>query len=167
MNSKCEMQGENTERSDRVAPSPYQTDTANQKEVCPEDATAVRRDDIYDRAVALMKESMEDELTQAISLFESIPGWKDADAQADACRARLKGIKALEEADQQVVERWAREERMAAEKRKKGQRLIVLILVLLAMLGIGAFFLWTRVIRPDRQYAAVLSANVQHESRPC
>ena len=51
----------------------------------------------------------------AIKLFESISGWKDADEQILACKAKIAELEAKAEADR--IER----ERLAEEERKKSE----------------------------------------------
>lgn len=47
-----------------------------------------RKNSIYAQATSLMQEDTEESLQQAMALFASIRGWRDADRQSARCRTR-------------------------------------------------------------------------------
>ena len=111
-----------------------------------------RKDDIYRSARSQMTGSAISGYESAIKAFRMIPVWKDADNQIIACQRKIEEIRAKEEADRLERERKAEEARIAEEKRKKKNRITALVLALFVLLGVGAYFYWTKVIQPNQQY---------------
>ena len=87
---------------------------------CLEKAEACRKDAILAAAKAKMNDfgfigNRIAAHENAIAMFSTISGWKDADEQINICKQRIEEIKAKQEADRLEAE----EKRIAAEKRKK------------------------------------------------
>lgn len=60
-------------------------DSAELAKECLEAAETARKNDVYSRAVNMMRSSSEQNIKQAAALFASIPGWKNADEFAKQC----------------------------------------------------------------------------------
>ena len=84
---------------------------------------------------------------EAIILFKSIPGWKDADEQLAKCKELLSALKEKEEKER--IERQQAEEaiRIANEnkKRKKKKRILTITISLVAFLLIAFFVIYPGV----------------------
>ena len=74
-------------------------------ETCKKCMQGEQKDNIYRTANSLKARNTVDGLTQAIEHYEQIPGWRDADEQALACRQRLAELKATINAKIASVER--------------------------------------------------------------
>ncbi len=92
------------------------------------------------RKAPQLEEQMAD-LTQAISKYELISGWRDADTQAANCRKRLNDLQLLQQ-------RKAEEKKVAAERRKK---IIKIATPIAAVAAVFAVILIT-VILPSKRY---------------
>ena len=114
-------------------------DTLTQQ--CREKAEICRRDAIYASAMAKMKDDTIESCGAAIEIFQSIPGWKDADGQILACRRRIEEIKAKEEAD-----------RLEAERRAKQRKKITIIVTPIVCAVIALAILLYTVIIPNAKY---------------
>lgn len=124
-------------------------------EQCLDKAEVCRKNAIYNSA---HKEQLMNTIAgceNAIKLYESIPGWKDADEQIYACQRKIEEIKAKEEADRLESERQAK---LAAKKLKKTIVIITSILVAL----ITFVIVLTKVIIPKQKYNAAV-AKYGHE----
>jgi len=124
---------------------------------CLEKAEESRKDVIYANA---RKEQIEGSIAgceSAIKLFESISGWKDADEQSDACRQKIKEIKAKEETDRLERERWEEQKRIAAENAKKKRKKIASIITAVALAGLAFAIALIFVIIPTVKYNRALA----------
>lgn len=103
-------------------------DADHQAAQCRERADACRRDAILHRAVAGMEQNSTRALREALAALEQIAGWKDADARAAVCRARIA----------QLDEDEARRMHKQSVKERRKRRLILIgtcvVVVLLAIL---------------------------------
>ena len=90
---------------------------------CMDDAEVCRKDAIYSSAKMQMTRERITSYEDAIKLFQSISGWKDADAQIAVCQKRIEEIKAKEEADRLEAKRKAEAERLEAERKAEAERL--------------------------------------------
>ncbi len=118
-------------------------------EQCLDKAEVCRKNAIYDSA---NKEQIKNTITgceSAIKLYESIPGWKDADEQIYACQRKIEEIKAKEEADRLESERQAEQ---ATKKLKKTIAIVASILVVI----IAFVIVLTTVIIPKQKYNAAV-----------
>ncbi len=81
-----------------------------------------RKDDILNTAKGKMTGDETEPYKEAISLFGTIPGWKDADERKEACERKIEEINAAKEAArieaEKKAERKAEEQRIAAKKTK-------------------------------------------------
>ena len=90
---------------------------------CMDDAEVCRKDAIYSSAKSRMTSNEVAAHGEAIWLFKTISGWKDADAQIAVCQKKIEEIKAKEEADRLEAKRKAEAERLEAERKAEAERL--------------------------------------------
>ncbi len=93
----------------------------------------------------------------AIRMFESIPGWKDADEQIYACKKKIEELKAKQEADRLERERIEEKHRIAAEKAKKKIKKIITITAPIVCVLIVFLILLKTVIIPKQKYNAAVA----------
>ena len=106
-----------------------------------ESAEIARKDAILATAKYSMLHDVVYMCDEAIQLFSSIPGWKDADEQKQICMGKME---ALIERDTAERERKAEIERIAEKKAKRLNRIIIL-----GVLAVIAFItIWCCVIIP-------------------
>lgn len=168
------MKAAGTEQAFKNAAAEFQQleghrDAEELAQVCLEKAEESRKDAIYHSALLLLaakfSASREKECYQeALKLFISIPGWRDADERAELCQQQLEKIAAAEEAERLDAERRAEERRIASEKAAKKRKKFLAIairvtcvcVVVLALLSV----VLTKVIIPNHKYnTAVASMN--------
>lgn len=90
------------------------------------------------------------EALEAVRLFESIPGWKDADQRAEECRVRAEELK-RKEAEQQA---WQEKlEKQQAARMKKRNRILAATISTVLVLIIAAVIVITQAIIPPQNYA--------------
>ena len=106
---------------------------------------ADRKNSIYNKAAEQMAKSTIFGCEEAIRLFKSIPGWKDADIQTAICQKKIQEIKFQYESD-----------RLAKEQQEKRHKLITTIAIsvtILLIVGILVGSILTfEVIIPNRDY---------------
>lgn len=99
-----------------------------------------RKDKVLRDAKSRMTGKAISNYEEALSLFASIAGWKDADKQKSICLSKIAELKAKEEADRLERERLAKEEaeaaRVKANKQKKMAAIVVPILVVLIVVAV-------------------------------
>ena len=83
------------------------------KSITPEKAQAHINDTVYDDAVSKMQSNSVTDYDKAISLFNSIHGWKDADDKAKECE------KLRDELKQSIIEAKQAEEKRRKKRNKK------------------------------------------------
>lgn len=132
---------------------PEYKDAAAQREVCAVKAEEVRKNGIYAEAVAFSQKESEECLKDAIRLFRSISGWKDADVQNYACKIKIERIKAKEEAQRMEAER------KAEARKRKNKRLAVILAAVAAVTAviITIILLVTKVILPPIKYKKAIA----------
>lgn len=112
-----------------------------------------RLEGIYRRAVAAMSAACnEKEYEEAVDLFESVSGWKDADEQAEICRRRIEVIKEKLEAERLEAERKEEERRIAKEKASLKRKRTLSIGAVAACVCAAVFFLLVKIIFPAARY---------------
>ena len=108
---------------------------------CREKANIYRQDAIYATAARHMERKSLSGYLSAAQLFASIPGWRDADAQAAACR---RGI-------DQIHQRKARVQEAARAWAQFGKRAAVILAVLIPVC-VALLLIWHRQITPRLRY---------------
>lgn len=97
-------------------------DSATLAQTCSEKAETVRKDEILADGKIKMSCKTVADYSYAITLFESVPGWRNADELIEVCRNKIKEINANEEI--------ARKEAARVAKRNKRARALVACIVL-------------------------------------
>jgi ribosomal protein S17E len=147
------MNGKNSSKSEDAYKSAAQLfdsikeykDSADLAKKCREKAEICRKEDILNTAKGKMTGDEIEPYKEAISLLETIPGWRDADEQKEACERKIEEINAAEEA--------AREKQRIAAKKQKIKRTIARVSVLAAVCACVAVILYvTQVKIPNENY---------------
>ena len=129
---------------------PEHKDAAAQREVCAVKAEEARKNGIYAEAVAFSQKESEECLKDAIRLFRSISGWRDADERIPICEKRIEEIRARQEAQRMEAER-------KAEARKRKNKRLAVILAAVAAAVIAIILLATKVILPPIKYKKAIA----------
>nr|MCR5042187.1 DUF6273 domain-containing protein [Clostridia bacterium] len=125
-------------------------------EQCLEKADTCRKDAIYEDGKSEMAGDSISNCEEAIKLFESISGWKDAGEQIFACRRKIEEIKAKEEADRLEAASKAEKRRIAAEKASKKQKMIIAIVTPIVAVCVAVAILVPTVIIPSGKYNSAM-----------
>ena len=136
----------------------YKDSSARAKE-CRDKAEICRKDKAYETAQSCIRTTFDKKVgyENAIKLYETISGWKDADEQIIICQNRIKEIKQKEEADRLAAEREAEEKRIADDKTKKKAKIITVIVASLLCIFIVFIIVLNAVIIPNNKYADAVS----------
>ena len=138
-NARCEQDYRNAAGIFKSIPDFM--DAAKLAEHCKAKAEEARKDAIYNEAKSKMTSKREATLNEAIKLFQTISGWRDADERICACQRKIEEA-AREEAE---LLAWAKKQ---AKKRKKifaiGTPIICACIVFLIVLN--------TVIIPNSKY---------------
>ena len=126
-------------------------------EKCLDNAETCRKDALYNSARSQMNQNTISSYESAIRMFESIPGWKDADEQIYACKKKIEELKAKQEADRLERERIEEKHRIAAEKAKKKIKKIITITAPIVCVLIVFLILLKTVIIPKQKYNAAVA----------
>lgn len=126
-------------------------------EKCLDNAEICRKDTLYNSARSQMSQNTISSYESAIRMFESIPGWKDADEQIYACKKKIEELKAKQEADRLERERIEEKHRIAAEKAKKKIKKIITITAPIVCVLIVFLILLKTVIIPKQKYNAAVA----------
>ncbi len=128
-------------------------DSASLAEKCMEDSKIAIENEKKDRILAMgrnrMRANSVADCEEAIRLFESISGWKNADALILVCKKKIE-----KEVERERKEASIREEKRLREKRT---RMVKLGLVI-ALVAISIFtLLWLKVISPAVEYNTAMT----------
>ena len=126
-------------------------------ETCLDKAEICRKDAIYLSAKAKMYGSKIAPYEEAIKMFQTISGWKDADEQICFCQKQIEKLKAKAEADRLEAERKAEERRIAAEKAAEKIKKAFAIGTPVVCVCIAFFIILTTVIIPKLKYNKAMS----------
>lgn len=140
-------------------------------EKCLDNAEICRKDALYNSARSQMNQNTISSYESAIRMFDSIPGWKDADEQIYACKKKIEELKAKEEAERLEAERKAEAERLererkaeehriAVEKRKKKAKKVFIAIASVACVCAVFLILLKTVIIPKQRINKIKTANV-------
>ena len=118
-----------------------------------ESAEIARKDAILATAKYSMLHDVVYMCDEAIQLFSSIPGWKDADEQKQICMGKME---ALIERDNAERERKAEIERIAEKKAKRLNRIIILgVLAVIAFITIWCCVIIPKIEKPSNYNKAM------------
>ena len=164
-NAVAVMQSALSESSFKAAEEIFRTipgfqDSDELAEQCLERAEGCRKDSIYSSACRKMAAMTIIGYENAIDLFKTIPGWKDADEIIEKCRNKIEEINAEEEAYRSRQKRLE-EERAAKDARRK--RVIIIISTIISIIigiSILSYIIFLNVqktvIIPNQKYNAAL-----------
>ena len=112
--------------------------------------TDTQKEGIYKTACAKMRGVKNADMQrEAIALFRTIPGYRDADGQIAVCEQRIRALEEKEEAERSEAER---------RKKKRKTALAIALPVLAVLLAIAV--LLPLVILPGIRYAKAKVSNV-------
>ncbi len=123
-------------------------DSAELAKKCREKAEICRKDDILNTAKGKMTGDETEPYKEAISLFGTIPGWRDADEQKEACERKIEEINAAKEAARIEAEK----QRIAAKRQKKKRTIARVSVRAVACACVAVILLVTQVIMPNKNY---------------
>ena len=142
-------------------------DAAALAQECNEKAETARKDAIHSKAMATATGERIEPYKQAIKLFESIPGWKDADEQLAKCQKIIENLQAKAEADRLERERLAEIARKRAKERARRNKKIAIIATPIICVIAAFIFILNAVIIPNVKYnnaVALLDAGKYDEA---
>ena len=156
------MNTENSEKTYKMIADKFKSisgfkDADTLAEKCLEKAEICRKDAVYSSAKLRMTGNNVASYEEAISIFRTISGWKDADEQIYACQRKIEEIKAKEEADRLEAEYKAEERRIAAEKAAKKRKKIIAIGTPILCVCVLFVILLIKVIIPKAKYNKAMS----------
>ena len=147
--------------AEKFAKIPEYKDSDRLQAECLEKAEDARKDAIFDKGVSKMHEGARfgagDHYQAAISLFQSIPGWKNAEEKIAVCEKHIREIEEMEEAKRLERERRAVIEKAEAEARAKRNKKIVMSAIPVICVLIAFWILWVNVIQPSVKYNKALT----------
>lgn len=108
-----------------------------------------RKEETYSAAVQKMNSGLSSKCEEALKLFESIPGWKDADALAVECANKVEELREKEIADKREKERL---ERMLREQAKRN-RIIAVVVAAIVCIAVVFVVVQNNVIIPRQEYS--------------
>ena len=121
-------------------------------ERCLERAEICRKDAVYASAKSKMTGEKAASYEEAIGVFKTISGWKDADEQIYACQKKIEEIKAKAEAERLEKERQAEIARKEAERIAKRNKKIAIITTPIVCAIIAFIIVLNAVIIPNNKY---------------
>lgn len=155
--AKNAMSAANTESAYKEAAHLFESigeyhDSAVLAQSCYEKAEIARKDAVLSEGKSRMTGEIISNYKSAIKLFESIPGWKDADEKVYICQKRIDEIKAKSEAERLEKERQAEIERKKAERIAKRNKKIAIITTPIVCVIIAFIIVLNMFIIPNSKY---------------
>lgn len=123
-------------------------DSAQLAVQCREKAETTRQEKAYDEAVRYSVSELPFQLKNAISLFESIPGWRDADERLEQTRKKYEEVFAKDEARRAEDAKKQEAKKQAAKKKK----IIGIILLIIATIVTAIVLIYILVFVPSDKY---------------
>ena len=150
------MNSAKTEAEFKAAASVFQSiadfrDSKEKAKECLEKAEAARKDAILADGKSKMTGEDAQSYKNAISIFKTIPDWKNSAELILQCEQKIEAIKAQEEADRLEAERKAEERKIALSKAKKKAKKITIIFTPI-IAGIIFVIILNSVIIPSVKY---------------
>ncbi len=143
-------------------------DSADLINECYEKAEAARKDAILDSGKSKMADGDIPSYNEAIKIFSSVSGWKDADEKIAECESKIAEIEAKEETERIERERKEAEDKRKAEEairiakekaavRKKKIKKLTTIIVPAVCVIVAIVVLLNTVIIPNSKYNNAVS----------
>ncbi|MGN0617784.1 MAG: DUF6273 domain-containing protein [Ruminiclostridium sp.] len=127
-------------------------DSDELEKICLEKAEEARKEDVYISAQKHYNSTDISTINRAIKEFQSIPHYKDSDNYITRCRELIQQINEKREKERIENERKKEEAKLAAEKRAKiRKRILIAIPFVVALCAVGVV-LWFSVISPMINY---------------
>ena len=127
-------------------------DSKDKAKECLDKAEAARKDAILADGKEKMNVESISSYENAIKLFESVSGWKDADEQITDCKQKIEQLKIKEEEDRLEAERKAEERKNALSKAKKKAKKITIIFTPIVAVIIVFIIVLNALIIPNVKY---------------
>lgn len=127
-------------------------DSKEKAKECLEKAEAARKDAVLADGKSKMTEEDAQAYKNAISIFKTIPDWKNSAELILQCEQKIEAIKAQEESDRLEAERKAEERRIEKEKTKKKYIRIAKIGAPILTVVIVFIIILNTVIIPKQRY---------------
>lgn len=121
------------------------------------DAEIARKDGILAKGKSLMRFKSISDYKSAIALFESIPDWRDANAQINICRNEIEKIRAAEEAKRIAEIQQAELLKKTEAKRARRGKIIATFISLILVAAISYVIALFTVIMPEEKYSKAVS----------
>ena len=155
--AKNAMNVANTEERYKTAAKLFESilqyqDSATLAKQCHENAEIARKNDILARAKYNMRGDTISAYEFSIKLFQSIPGWEDADEQADICRKKIEEHQAKAEADRLEKERQKELALKEVARIAKRNKKIAIITTPIVCTIISFIIVLYTVIIPNNKY---------------
>jgi len=128
-------------------------DAAEKAVECHSKVEEALKNDFYRDACQKMKTNTEKAQLQAIQLFESIKGWRDADERIVHCQEQIQEIRKQEQRERIA---WLRAEKLAAQRRRQ-RKIMLAIAAAAAVVILAIVLLITQVIIPNNKYNAAVA----------
>ncbi len=112
---------------------PNYRDAQHKATRCYEMAEVARKDAIFTLAAALLRRGKFEDVSKALELYQSIPGWKNADRDVIACEEAFARLRAEEEAKAE-----AERQKQAAIRAKRERQIAIVKKVLAILLALAA-----------------------------
>ena len=144
---------------DRNSCSPRYTTTASLERVKKkkEQEEEARKNRLYEEALAHAANNNSIEIQTAISMFETLTGYKDVSERIEMCRKKLNSVlKEEKRLAEEEAARVAREKAIAEEKRRKRKRTALIIGICLAAVLAGVL-IFLYAVRPEMIYRDALA----------
>ncbi len=119
---------------------------------CLEKAECAQKDFVLDLAKKAMESNKIKSYKEAIKWFESVKGWKDADAQIIVCQKRIEEIETQIETERLEKERQEELSRQNAKLKTKRNKKIAIITTPIVCVIIAFIIILNAVIIPNSKY---------------
>ena len=145
------------EAADELARIPGYRDADRMKSECEARQDAARLDRIYEEADKAAANFNVRSQEKAIRIFETIPGWRDADQRIEQARRTIEEIVQKERVDRQEAIRRAEYEETVVKRRKRRQVRAALITAASAAVCLMGVFLYRNLVAPALAYRKAVS----------
>lgn len=163
------MDGASTEAAYRSAAEmfgkiPGYQDADTKKETCLEQADHLRKQMLYNNAVAAMNRKTISDYETAIRNFEALGNWQDAVTKLAVCKEEIRRMQAWEESEKK---RKLREAELLQQRKQEVKKKIKKYGITAAVIALLIFLIWfvTAVIMPSIRYSQAITAMEEKDYR--